>query len=120
MILTIRAHKRYAVRQSICLRSPLDGRYCSGLLVELSSEGCRVSGLTDSDFLADDEIIVEHDGMKLPGRIRWIEAGVAGVRLARLMMAKELSVHLTHLRGEELSAPPVARPQRSAEFRQAG
>ena len=100
MILTIRAHKRYAVRQSIRVRSALVGSHSGGLLIELSSEGCRVSGLADTNFRADDQIIVEHDSMKLPGRIRWIKAGVAGIRLDRLMMAQELSAHLADLRIE--------------------
>ena len=120
MILTIRAHRRYAVRRSIRLRSPVDGRHCGGLLVELSSEGCRVSGLGDSDFVADDKIIVEHDGMELPGRIRWIEAGVAGVRLDTLMMARELSAYLTHLRGADLPSSAVVGPDESVALRRAG
>lgn len=102
-VLTIRAHKRYAVRQSIWLRRPLDGFQVTGLMIELSTEGCRISSLGSADFSTDDQIIVEGDEFKLTGRIRWTRQGVAGVRLDKPLLAEELSGHLLRLRRPEMS-----------------
>ncbi|OBX17755.1 hypothetical protein A9995_14610 [Erythrobacter sp. QSSC1-22B] len=102
MIMTMRGHKRFAVRQSICLQRLLDGSQARGLIIELSSEGCRISGLGSCDFLPDDQIIVECEEMKLRGRIRWISLGIAGIRLDRLLLPRELDSHLCRLRGLEV------------------
>lgn len=96
-VLTIRAHKRYAVRESIWLRRPLDGFQVTGLMIELSTEGCRISSLGSADFSTGDQISVEGDRFKLTGRIRWTRHGVAGVRLDKPLLAKELSGHLLRM-----------------------
>lgn len=120
MMMTIRAHQRFAVRQTIRLRRLLDGWHSSGLMIELSTQGCRISGLGNCDLLLDDQIIVEHDDMKLRGRIRWVREGVAGVRLERLLLSRELSSHLIGLRGREGPAGQTTGSQERATRRRAG
>ena len=99
-VLTIRAHKRYAVRQSIWLRRPLDGFQVTGWMIEMSTEGCRISNLGSADFSTGDQIIVEGDELKLVGQIRWTRQGIAGVRLDKPLLPEELSAHLLRRCGE--------------------
>lgn len=107
MILTIRAHKRYAVRQSICLRSTLDDWLSCGLMIELSSEGCRISGLGSITIAPGDAVVVEHEDMQLHGRICWVHSNIAGVRLDTPLTTKELTARLISLRGEEPHSPAM-------------
>jgi hypothetical protein len=100
MILTIRAHKRYSVRHVVELLGALDGNRRSGLMIELSSEGCRISGLGGCGLAPGDAVAVECEGMELAGRICWVHSGIAGVRLDRPLTARELSAQLASLRGE--------------------
>lgn len=120
MIMTMRGHKRFAVRQSICLRRLLDGSHASGLMIELSSEGCRISGLGSCDFLPDDQIIVERENMKLRGRIRWINLGIAGIRLDRLLLPRELDSYLCRLRGLEVPDGSAIGTNEQEPLRRAG
>lgn len=108
-VLTIRAHKRYAVRQPIWLRRPLDGFQVTGLMIELSTEGCRLSSLGSSDFATGDLITVEGDQLKLAGRIRWTRQGISGVRLIKPLAAEELDAHLLRLRGPNVRVAYGAR-----------
>jgi hypothetical protein len=50
-VFTIRARRRYAVRQMINL-CKAGGRRAQGLLIELSSEGCRISNLKRGEHIA--------------------------------------------------------------------
>jgi hypothetical protein len=102
-VLTIRAHKRYAVRQPVRLGKP-GGQPISGLMIELSSEGVRISNLGRPGLTIGEPVTVEIDERKYHGRIRWAHDGVAGVRLDHPLFNNELSDLIAIGRGE---APPV-------------
>ena len=53
-VLTIRSHRSYAVRQPVNLRKP-GGRAATGLMIELSSEGCRISNLARGQFAVGEQ-----------------------------------------------------------------
>ena len=54
-VFTIRAHKRYAVRQLVSLRKA-GGRRAEGLMIELSSEGFRISNLKRGEHVAGEAV----------------------------------------------------------------
>jgi hypothetical protein len=88
-VLTIRAHKRYAVRQPVRLGKP-GGAPAKGLLIELSSEGFRISNLGRCDYAIGEQVTVELGELSLDGRIRWAHDGIAGVRLERPLYPNQL------------------------------
>ena len=98
-VLTIRAHKRYAVRQPVRLgksgANPVDG-----LMIELSSEGCRISNLGRPGFVIGESVTVEIAERKVHGRIRWSHDGIAGVRLDTALFTNQLSELIAIGRGE--------------------
>jgi len=63
-VLTIRAHRRYAVRQPVRLGRS-DGEAARGLLIELSSEGLRISNLGRRDYAIGEEVTVEFGDFSL-------------------------------------------------------
>jgi hypothetical protein len=80
-VLTIRSHKRYATRQKVRLCAA-DERPVEGLLIELSSEGYRISNLGSvAAYTVGQPVTVEIDDDIFAGRIRWAHNGIAGVRL---------------------------------------
>lgn len=89
-VLTIRAHKRYAARHPVRLGTP-GAAAADGLLIELSSEGCRISQLTNGAFAPGERIAVHLGQVVLPGRIRWAHDGLAGVRFDNALRAAQLS-----------------------------
>lgn len=99
-VLTIRAHRRYAVRQVVRLRRD-GGKPVSGLMIELSCEGCRISNLGRPGFSIGEEVTVDVDGSKLHGFIRWTHDGIAGVRLAKALFPAQLGELISRGRGEE-------------------
>jgi hypothetical protein len=98
-VLTIRTNKRYAVRQSVRLAKP-DAQPVSGLMIELSSEGCRISNLGRPGFVIGEPVTVEIEDRKFHGRIRWCHDGIAGVRLDTALYTNQLSELITLGRGE--------------------
>jgi hypothetical protein len=90
-VLTIRAYKRYATRLPVTLRR--EGRKTvSGLLIELSQQGARISNLGRSKFEAGDAVVITAaSDIAIEGTIRWAHDGLAGVRLDR-------SLHLPEMR----------------------
>ncbi len=88
-VLTIRTHRRYAVRQPVRLGKP-GALPAKGLLIELSSEGCRISNLGRCDYAIGEEVTVELGELSLGGRIRWAHDGIAGVRLERPLYPSQL------------------------------
>jgi len=98
-VFTIRSHKRYAVRQIVSLRTA-EGRRAQGLMIELSSEGLRISNLKRGDHAAGDEVTVEMGDVTLRGRIRWAHDGVAGVRLNQALFTNKLAELVAIGRGE--------------------
>jgi len=99
-VLTIRAHRRYAVRQFVSLKKP-GGKPAQGLMIELSSEGVRISNLKRGEFAVGDAVTVELEGTKLKGLIRWAHDTVAGVRLDHALFSTQLSEILARGRGED-------------------
>ena len=98
-VLTIRAHKRYAVRQPVRVcRS--DDKAVSGLMIELSSEGCRISNLGRPGLVVGEAVTLDIDGHTYRGRIRWSHDGVAGVRLERALFGNELCDLIARGRGQ--------------------
>lgn len=89
-VLTIRAHKRYAVRQTVRLCKP-GGQPATGLMIELSSEGCRISNLGRRDYCVGEAVAVDFGDRRLAGRIRWAHDGIAGVRLDTALFSNELA-----------------------------
>ena len=106
-VFTIRAHKRYAVRQLVSLRKA-GGRRAEGLMIELSSEGFRISNLKRGEHTAGDEVTVEIGDRTLRGRIRWAHDGVAGVRLDHALFSNQVAELVAIGRGEEEAARCVA------------
>jgi len=97
-VLTIRAHRRYAVRQPVRLGKS-GGELARGLLIELSSEGCRISNLDRRDYAIGEEVTVELGEHCLGGRIRWAHDGIAGVRLDPALFPNQLGELIARDRG---------------------
>ncbi len=107
-VLVIRAHKRFAVRRSVMLRGgPVKKR--GGLMIELSSEGCRISNADSLSYTADQDVTVElDDGTRLPGKVRWAHDGFVGVRFAQALRQGELADLLETSRAPGFPACAVA------------
>src|SRR5438067_1001759 len=97
-VLTIRSCKRYAVRHSVMV-SCADGLPTSGLLIEVSQEGCRISNLGQTPFRTGDRVAVRLDETYLGGHVRWAADGVVGVRFSEALFAGQLNELLTQSRG---------------------
>lgn len=104
-VLTIRAHRRYALRQPVSLAKP-DGAPARGLLIELSSEGCRISNLGGTSLAVGERVAVHVDEISLPGRIRWAHDGIAGVRLDKALRTSQLAELIALGRGETADDVP--------------
>ena len=89
-VLTIRSGKRYAVRQDAFVQSAT-GQYCRALLIELSQEGARLSGLGAVSFATGDGVTVEVGTASLPAVVRWSQPGIIGVRFTQALYMAELS-----------------------------
>ena len=90
-VLTIRAHRRYALRTPAKLTQ--SGRKAAKcLLIELSQEGARLSNLGGRDFAQGEEVtLVTECGKRMAGIIRWAHDGRAGVRLDRALHMPEMT-----------------------------
>ena len=106
-VLTIRAHKRYAVRQAVRLGKP-GAKPLDGLMIELSSEGIRISNLGRPSFSIGDPVNVQIDELKFHGKIRWTHDGIAGVRFDTALFPNQLGDLIARSRGENVAAPAAA------------
>lgn len=97
-VLTIRSRKRYAMRQPVRLGKP-GGKPAQGLMIELSSEGCRISNLGPAQYAVGEEVTLEVEELSLSGRIRWAYNGIAGIRLENALFPSELSDLIARGRG---------------------
>ena len=97
-VLTIRSHRRYAVRQQVRLGKP-GATPATGLMIELSSEGCRISNLGRCDYEIGEKVTVELGDLSFAGRIRWAHDGIAGVRLDQPLYPNELGTLIARDRG---------------------
>lgn len=86
-VLAIRSHKRFAVRRPISLHGE-DSKRRGGLMIELSSEGCRISNAESGAFMADQPVTLDLGDERLEGHIRWTHGGVVGVKFARARYAR--------------------------------
>lgn len=75
------------------------GRSRAGLLIELSSEGCRISNLGHRTYTIGEPVTVELGDLELGGRIRWAHDGIAGVRLDQALYSSQLSELVARDRG---------------------
>src|SRR5688572_12261975 len=98
-VLTIRAHKRYAVRQPVSLGKPGE-KPITGLMIELSSEGVRISNLGRPGLVIGEPVTVEIDELKFHGKIRWTHDGIAGVRLDNPLFNNQLGDLIARGRNE--------------------
>ena len=78
-VLAIRSHKRFAVRRPVTLREETGGKR-GGLMIELSNEGCRISGVNSLAYTADQPITLDFGEERLAGRVRWAHDGFVGVK----------------------------------------
>ena len=90
-VLTIRAHRRYALRMPAKLMQ-VGRKAAKCLLIELSQHGARLSNLGARELVPGDEItLVTECGKHLAGTIRWAHDGRAGVSLDRSLHMPEMS-----------------------------
>ena len=103
-VLTIRAHRRYALRMPARLKG--EGRKPAPcLLIELSQQGARLSNIDALRFQPGDSVkLVTECGKELECTIRWAHDGRAGVRLDQSLHAPELSEMLTLNRSDYAAA----------------
>ena len=89
-VYTIRALKRFAVRLPVKLKAGRS-KAREGLMIELSSEGARISCLGDASYDVGDSVNLTIDGnQEIPATIRWAHDGLAGVKLDRALHMHEL------------------------------
>ncbi len=103
--LRIRAHQRYAVRREThILRGSRDAG--TGLLVEVSQEGCRIGCVVPADLLSDpiangDVLVIAPEGAEpFEALVRWSGNGTLGFRLAQPFHHHELDRLIRTCRGE--------------------
>ena len=93
-VLSIRSARRFAVRDTVEL-ADAGGASNSGLMIELSAEGCRISCLGKSSYGVEEEVCVTTScGRRMPGRVRWAHSGKAGVRFDTALHRVELNALL--------------------------
>lgn len=92
-VLTIRSSTRYAVRQAALITCP-NGVRTKGLLIELSQQGGRISGLGSTNFTNGDIVFLEMDDRVLPSVVRWTNPGLIGVRFEKALYSAELTALL--------------------------
>jgi len=90
-VLTVRAHRRYALRMPSKLKR--EGRRpATCLLVELSQHGARVSNLGGRNLAVGESVALDTGcGRRLDGTIRWAHDGVAGIDLRNALHLPELA-----------------------------
>jgi hypothetical protein len=93
-VLVIRSHKRFAVRRPITLHETSGGKR-GGLMIELSSEGCRISGVNSLAYTIDQQVTLAFDdGERYAGRVRWAHDGFVGVKFATPLRPADLGTML--------------------------
>ena len=92
-VLTIRTHKRFAVRRPVTLQETAGGKR-GGLMIELSGEGCRISGVDSLAYTIDQPVTLDLGDERLNGRVRWAHDGFVGVKFANALRPAELGAML--------------------------
>jgi hypothetical protein len=89
-VLAIRSHKRFAVRRPVSLHGE-DSKRRGGLMIELCSEGCRISNAESGAFMTDQSVTLDlGEDEQLEGRVRWAHGGVVGIKFERALRSAEL------------------------------
>lgn len=89
-VLVIRTHKRFAVRRPVTLQETGGGKR-GGLMIELSGEGCRISGVNSLAYTIDQQVTLDlGDDQCLSGRVRWAHDGFVGIKFATALRPAEL------------------------------
>lgn len=106
-VITIRAHKRFGVCRGAQVRIAFpthddrDDTIHQGLLIELSLDGCRVSGLSSEDVPEDAIVTIAPEGADpFEARVRWSNCNSLGFRLERPFHIPELDRMIRTCRGE--------------------
>lgn len=103
-VLRIRTTRRFAVRSSARLK-PGRGKHASGLLIELSLDGCRISNIDHARFTVGENARIELDGFEpLDCLVRWSQDGFVGLRFSRSLSAGLLETLLTSCRPQAAAA----------------
>jgi hypothetical protein len=103
-VLVIRSNKRFAVRRPITLHETSGGKR-GGLMIELSGEGCRISGVNSLAYTVDQQITLElGEDEQVSGRVRWAHDGFVGVKFASALRPAELGAMI-----EASRMPPERR-----------
>ncbi|ANU07799.1 PilZ domain-containing protein [Paraurantiacibacter namhicola] len=93
-VLVIRSHKRYATRRVVTLVRKRRANV-QALMIELSSQGCRLSGLGRAKLDEGDLVtLLVGEDTSWSARVRWAHDGVAGLRLERTLYKHELEAVL--------------------------
>lgn len=100
-VLSIRAHKRFAVRHRVRLSA--SGEHpIKGMLIEVSKGGCRISNLEGVEYTVGSPLAVKFDGLEdVHGEVRSCREGVVGVRFRQPLHIACLDQLLRACRGEE-------------------
>ena len=103
-VLGNRTSRRFAVRSKARLKSGRR-RAVSGLLIELSLDGCRISNVDNARFAVGETARIELDGFEpLDGLVRWSQDGLVGLRFARSLSAAALQSLLHSCRPQAAAA----------------
>jgi PilZ domain len=99
-ILNIRKHQRFAVRREAGLH--MKGRtQRTGLLVELSLEGCRMSIVGAAKYEVGQALKIEIAGYgAIKTQVRWADTGMIGMRFDQPLHVADLNVLLQACRPE--------------------
>lgn len=99
-ILTIRKHKRFAIRQTARLFRA-GKRPSAGLLVEISLDGGRLAIAGSAGLLIDQSVAIEIAGFaRLKAQVRWAGDGLIGLRFDQPLHNAELDELLRSCRPE--------------------
>lgn len=103
-VLGNRTARRFAVRSSARLK-PGRGKHVSGLLIELSLDGCRISNIDHARFAVGEVARIELDGFEpMDALVRWSQDGFVGLRFARALSNGLLETLLTSCRPQAAAA----------------
>ncbi len=82
-IFTINRHKRFAVRNNVCLRAG-NGESQRGLMVEVSLEACRIGDCGHNSFRIDQAVTVEIEGFgDFAGTVRSVGERYCAIRFVQ-------------------------------------
>ncbi len=103
-VLTVRSHRRYALRMPAKLQGK-NRQEANCLLIELSQHGARVSNLGERAYETGEFVTLQtRCGKTLEATVRWAHDGLAGLYLTRSLHLPELSEMLDANRNQSAAA----------------